>query len=163
MIVLGANILIPALLGKRVWQLLEITNMASGFTRRKFRMATQKYLPPLLYKRGKSDTDVPAALTYLQFLIKAIGQDAHGLFEAEARQRLRSRDQEDWPVLATALSLSCAIWTEVTDFFGAGVAVWTSDRVEIFLKEQSRLRDSEEILAIRKKRDIPSNHQLQRS
>ena len=48
-------------------------------------------------------------------------------------------------MLATALSLSCAICTEDTDFFGAGVAVWTSDRVDIFLKEQSKLRDSEEI------------------
>jgi hypothetical protein len=35
-------------------------------------------------------------------------------------------------VLAVALSLSCDIWTEDTDFFGTGVAVWTSDRVEIF-------------------------------
>ena len=39
-------------------------------------------------------------------------------------------------MLATALALSCAIWTEDTDFFGTGIAVWTSDRIEIFLKEQ---------------------------
>jgi hypothetical protein len=37
---------------------------------------------------------------------------------------------------AAALALSCAIWTEDTDFFGSGIAVWTSDRIEIFLKEQ---------------------------
>lgn len=65
------------------------------------------------------------------------------MFEAEARRRLRGRDEEDWPVLAAALSLSCAIWTEDTDFFGTGVAVWTSDRVEIFLKEQSEQADLE--------------------
>jgi predicted nucleic acid-binding protein len=65
--------------------------------------------------------------------------------EAEARQRLRGRDEEDWPVLAAALSLSCAIWTEDTDFFGTGVAVWTSDRVEIFLKEQSEAGDLGEV------------------
>ena len=47
-----------------------------------------------------------------------------------------SRDEEDWPVLAAALALSCAVWTEDTDFFGSGIAVWTSDRIEIFLKEQ---------------------------
>ena len=39
-------------------------------------------------------------------------------------------------MLAAALALSCAIWTEDTDFFGSGIAVWTSDRIEIFLKEQ---------------------------
>lgn len=69
----------------------------------------EKYLPALLSKRGKSDTDVPTALAYLQSLIEPIGQEAYSLFEAEARQRLRNRDEENWPVLATALSLSWAI------------------------------------------------------
>jgi predicted nucleic acid-binding protein len=89
----------------------------------------------LLRKKGKPDTDLPAALSYLQSLIQPILQDSYGLFEEEARQRLRGRDEEDWPVLAAALALSCAIWTEDTDFFGTGIAVWTSDRIEIFLKE----------------------------
>jgi hypothetical protein len=31
-----------------------------------------KYLPALLIKRGKSDTDVPAALAYLQDLVQPI-------------------------------------------------------------------------------------------
>jgi hypothetical protein len=48
-------------------------------------------------------------------------------------------------VLAAALSLSCDIWSEDTDFFGTGVAVWTSDRVEIFLKEQSKPGDLEDV------------------
>ena len=48
-------------------------------------------------------------------------------------QRLKKRDEEDWPVLATALALECPIWTEDADFFGAGVATWTTDRVELLL------------------------------
>jgi len=51
---------------------------------------------------------------------------------------LRGRDEEDWPVLATALAMASAIWTEDTDFFGTGIAVWTSNRIEIFLKTQSK-------------------------
>ena len=90
----------------------------------------------MLRKRGKPDVDLPAALSYLQSLIQPILQDSYALFEEEARQRLRGRDEEDWPVLAAALALSCAVWTEDTDFFGSGIAVWTSDRIEIFLKEQ---------------------------
>jgi len=101
-------------------------------------------LPALLSKRGKPNDDVPATVAYLRSLIEPIGAETYSLFEADARQRLRGRDEEDWPVLAAALSLSCAIWTEDTDFFGAGVAVWTSDRVEIFLKEQSKAEDLEE-------------------
>ena len=143
MIVLDANILIRAVLGKRVRQLLET------YTTHRIRLYAPevayadavKYLPALLIKRGKSETDVPAALAYLQSLIEPISQEGYGLFEADSRQRLRGRDEDDWPVLAAALSLSCAIWTEDTDFFGTGVAAWTSDRVEIFLKEQSEHGD----------------------
>ena len=148
MIVLDANILIRAVLGKRVRQLLE-TYAVHGIRFYAPEVAyadAAKYLPALLTKRGKSSNDVSATLAYLQTLIEPIGEEAFGLFETEARQRLRGRDEEDWPVLATALSLSCGIWTEDTDFFGTGVAIWTSDRVEIFLKEQSKSSDpSEEI------------------
>ncbi|MCC6367466.1 MAG: nucleotide-binding protein, partial [Bryobacterales bacterium] len=42
-------------------------------------------------------------------------------------------DEDDWPVLAAALALCCPIWTEDTDFFGCGVATWTTDRVELYL------------------------------
>ena len=147
MIVLDANILIRAVLGKRVRQLLE-TYAVHGVRFYAPEVAyadAKRYLPALLSKLGKSDTDVPAALAYLESLVEPIGQDGYGFFEVEARQRLRGRDEEDWPVLAAALSLSCDIWTEDTDFFGAGVAVWTSDRVEIFLKEQSKSADVDEI------------------
>jgi len=98
----------------------------------------------LLRKRGKPDVDLPAAFAYLQSLIQPILQDSYGLFEEEARQRLRGRDEEDWPVLATALALSCAIWTEDTDFFGTGIAIWTSDRIEIFLKEQLKSLEADD-------------------
>jgi predicted nucleic acid-binding protein len=147
MIVLDANILIRAVLGKRVRQLLE-TYAAHGIRFYAPEVAfadAAEYLPALLAKRGMSISDVPATLAYLQSLIEPIGEEAYGLFEADARQRLRGRDEEDWPVLAAALSLSCAIWTEDTDFFGTGVAVWTSDRVEIFLREQSKSTDAEEV------------------
>ena len=64
-----------------------------------------------------------------------MGTDIYGEFETKARERLAGRDPEDWPILASALALGCAIWTEDTDFFGCGVATWTSDRVLMFLSE----------------------------
>jgi len=42
----------------------------------------------------------------------------------------RIRDPADWPALALALQLECAIWTEDQDFFGTGVATWTTATVE---------------------------------
>lgn len=147
MIVLDANILIRAVLGKRVRQLLETyaTRGIRFYTPDVAYTDAERYLPALLSKRGKPDVDLLATLAYLQSLIEPINHDSYGLFEEEARQRLRGRDEEDWPVLAAALSLFSAIWTEDTDFFGTGVAVWTSDRVEIFLKKQSEHTDTEEV------------------
>jgi predicted nucleic acid-binding protein len=74
-------------------------------------------------------------LAELAVLIGCIDAEIYGPFETAARQRLQRRDEEDWPVLATALALECPIWTEDADFFGAGVATWTTDRVELLLRE----------------------------
>ena len=52
--------------------------------------------------------------------------------------------EEGWPVLAAALALNCAIWTEDTDFFGTGASVWTTNRVEISLKAQTKSLKIEE-------------------
>jgi predicted nucleic acid-binding protein len=93
-------------------------------------------LPPLLAKKGKPVADVSAAIEYLQHIVEPVDQEFYVLFEADARQRLRGRDEDDWPVLATALGLACPVWTEDSDFFGMGIAVWTTSRVEIFLQAQ---------------------------
>jgi predicted nucleic acid-binding protein len=66
-------------------------------------------------------------------LADLVTSDLYGDYEVEARKRLGTRDPEDWPILASALALGCPIWTEDADFFGCGVATWTSNRVEIFL------------------------------
>ena len=72
-------------------------------------------------------------LSSLEEIIQLVDLETYGSFEQTARTRLASRDLEDWPVLATALALRSAIRTEDNDFFGAGVATWTTDRVELFL------------------------------
>ena len=141
MIVLDANILIRAVLGRRVRQILE------AYAARGVHFYTPdvafddacKYLPPLLKKRGKPDTDLAASIQYLQRLIVPIDRELYRTFEDEARGRLRGRDENDWPVVATALALACGVWTEDTDFFGTGVPVWTTNRIEIFLEAQVKL------------------------
>lgn len=56
-------------------------------------------------------------------------------FETAARERLVLRDLDDWPALALALAVNAPVWTEDTDFFGTGVATWTTRNVEIYLGE----------------------------
>ena len=62
-----------------------------------------------------------------------VSRDLYGDFEAEARKRLAARDPDDWPILAAALALDCPIWTGHADFFGCGVATWTSASIDSFL------------------------------
>ena len=80
----------------------------------------------------------------MRISVEPVDCDLYQLYEEDARERLRGRDEENWPVLAAALALNCAIWTEDTDFFGTGAAVWATGRVEIFLKAQGRLSKAEE-------------------
>ncbi len=138
MIVLDANILIRAILGRHVRQLLEqYSPQGIRFYAPDMAYAdAAEYLPSLLKKKGQPATDVEAALDYLQQFIEPVEQESYSLFENEAKQRLQGHDEEDWPILAAALALACPIWTEDQDFFGAGVATWTTNRVEFFLEAQ---------------------------
>jgi predicted nucleic acid-binding protein len=136
MVVLDANILIRAVLGRRVREILE-----AHFTRVRFFAPdaafaeAREHLPEIFRKRGIKPEAAVAVLDELLVLIGCIDAEIYGPFEASARQRLQKRDEDDWPVLATALALECPIWTEDADFFGAGVATWTTDRVELLLRE----------------------------
>ena len=146
MIVLDANILIRAVLGRRVRHIIDTY---SGRDVRFFAPDiafddAQKYLPQLLKKRGIPHSDLPSVFEYLRNVIEPVNRELYGALEDEARQRLRGRDENDWPVLASALGLACGVWTEDKDFFGTGVAVWTTDRIEILLKKLPRVGDSKD-------------------
>jgi predicted nucleic acid-binding protein len=146
MIVLDANILIRAVLGRRVWQLID-TYASRGVRFFAPDVAfddAEKYLPLLLKKRGLPHADISTSLEYLRNFIEPIAPELYSVFESEARQRLRDRDESDWPILATALALTCPVWTEDADFFGTGVAVWTTSRIEIFFQEQARSLESQQ-------------------
>jgi predicted nucleic acid-binding protein len=102
MIVLDANILIRAVLGRRVRHLLD-TYTAHGVRFYAPDVAfvdAQKYLPPLLAKKGKPVADVSAAIEYLQHIVEPVDQEFYVLFEADARQRLCGRDEDDWNLLS---------------------------------------------------------------
>ena len=146
MLVLDANILVRAVLGKRVRQLLETyTVQGVGFYAPEVAFAdAERYLPALLLKRGKSTEDLAVALEYLRSFVRPLSGDTFSGYETAARQRLRGRDEEDWPILAAALSLACGGWTEDTDFFGTGVAMWTTDRLELYLSMNVKGSESRE-------------------
>ena len=87
----------------------------------------------LVIKRGGEPGKALRLLRSLAALGAVVSREVYAEFETEARKRLASRDPDDWPILAAALALGCPIWTEDTDFFGCGVATWTSASIESFL------------------------------
>jgi predicted nucleic acid-binding protein len=135
-LVLDANILVRAVLGKRVRDVLEThCGEVSFFVPEAAYAEAEEHLPRLVVKRGGDPEKSLALLCTLKGLVELIGSDVYGEFEPEARERLGRRDPDDWPILASALALRCPIWTEDADFFGCGVATWTSDRVKVYLRE----------------------------
>ncbi|SRR5437588_8657389 len=134
MLVIDANILIRSILGTRVRTLLaKYGATVEFFTSDTAYAEARKHLPKILTKRRIPVEPALSLLESLQQVVQPVELDAYQGFEQEARQRLSERDLEDWPVLATALALRCPIWTEDRDFFGTGVATWTTDRIELFL------------------------------
>ena len=135
-LVLDANILVRAVLGERVRAVIgAYAEAVSFFVPEAAYAEAEEHLPTLVVKRGGDPEKAFALLRSLRLLVVLIGREVYGELEADARERLATRDPEDWPILASALALGCPIWTEDTDFFGCGVATWTSDRALMFLRE----------------------------
>jgi predicted nucleic acid-binding protein len=133
-VVVDANILIRAVLGQRVRRILEAhAEDVSFFVPDSAYREAEEHLGTLIAKRGGDPAKAVTVLRSVAALGAIVDREAYGDFEAEARRRLGARDPEDWPVLAAALALACPIWTEDTDFFGCGVATWTSSTIAVFL------------------------------
>jgi predicted nucleic acid-binding protein len=70
--------------------------------------------------------------------IVILDEGINAALEDEARER-SLRDPGDWPVVATALALTAGIWTNDNDFLGTGVATWTTDTLQRWLRRQPDL------------------------
>ena len=93
----------------------------------------RKYLPALLTKRGVDPIPAMLVLDALERIVHPVDMEVYGGLQQQALRRIEMRDADDWPVLACAMVLGCPVWTEDADFFGTGVATWTTDRIALFL------------------------------
>jgi predicted nucleic acid-binding protein len=136
MLVLDANILIRAVLG--LWVLFLLRKYAGQVEflapDTAFQEAREQ-LPGILERRKVPVDPAMATLDLVAGLVQTVESETYTRFEALARERIDRRDEDDWPILASALALDCPIWTKDTDFFGCGVATWTTDRVELYLEK----------------------------
>jgi predicted nucleic acid-binding protein len=133
-IVLDANILIRAVLGTRVLELIQAHADTVKFFAPDVAYAdARKYLPALLKKRGVDPIPAMLVLDALERIVHPVDMEVYGGLQQQALRRIEMRDADDWPVLACAMVLGCPVWTEDADFFGTGVATWTTDRIALFL------------------------------
>jgi predicted nucleic acid-binding protein len=75
------------------------------------------------------------AMDRLAGIVESIHASLYAKHEMEARLQISAGDESNWPIVGAALLLNCPVWTDDRDFFGSGVATWTTASVEVFLGE----------------------------
>ncbi len=135
-VVVDANILLRAVFGNRVRQILErYENEVNFYAPEACFQDAKKYIPAVAARRS---IDVDLAFSVLDGvgrLVEPVDATLYQEFEERARERMNPRDAADWPIAALALLLKSPIWTEDQDFFGSGLEVWTTDRIEICFRQ----------------------------
>lgn len=134
-LVLDANILIRAVLGRRVRELIaRYCDEVAFYVAESNYEEAAAYLAELAPARGIAEEIWRQALDTVMAAVQIVGLEELAPAEQAARARIARRDEDDWPALAAAMQFDCPVWTEDADFFGAGVSTWTSDNVEIYLR-----------------------------
>lgn len=128
MIILDANILVSAVLGRAV-PLALADALGRGVP---FAVTEAQILEAgrvLVDKIGLTIAEAARGLDAVTAAVMPLGPEFYAPMESAARGRLHERGQSDWPVLAAALASQGAIWSHDRDFFGVGVPVWSSRNV----------------------------------
>jgi predicted nucleic acid-binding protein len=134
-LVLDANILLRAVLGQRVRELLEaFEDTVTFYSPDVCFDDARKYIPDVSSRRRIDPLPGLAVLEEVSNIVESVDQSLYEDFETVALARVTPRDPDDWPVVAVALLLDFPIWTEDQDFFGSGIATWTTDHVELYLR-----------------------------
>lgn len=82
--------------------------------------------------RTVADPLVARCLEAVEANVVVLDAAIYAAVEDEGRAR-SLRDPKDWPVVATALALAAAIWTNDNDFLGTGVPTWTTESLQRWL------------------------------
>ncbi len=137
-IVLDANIIIRSVFGAKVSKLMaSVAERVCFLTPDVCLEDAEKYIPKIAASKGLDMALLGEGFTRLSNIVEIVPASLYSRHESEAIKRIKQRDLDDWPILATALLFNCPIWTEDRDFFGTGVPTWTSDRVHLYFALES--------------------------
>jgi predicted nucleic acid-binding protein len=131
-LVVDANILIRGCLGVRVRTLIaNYADRVDFFVAEANLAEAADYIADLANEKNLDEAVCTEALISLMRIVQLV--ENRVLESARDEALARIRDADDWPALALGLQLECAIWTEDKDFFGNGIATWTTRTVERYL------------------------------
>jgi predicted nucleic acid-binding protein len=117
-LVLDANILVRAVFGVRVRQILETYEDATAFYSPDACFSEAKGYIPDLAKRRRVDSQLAQSmLEHISRIVEPVDKSLYESHEKLARERIEHRDPRDWPVISVAMLLDIPIWTEDQDFF----------------------------------------------
>lgn len=135
-LVLDANILLRGVFGTRVRSLLESYEDAAAFYAPDVCWVdARRYIPDFATRRNFNPATGLVVLDQLARIVNIVDRSLYEEFEEISRARIALRDLDDWPIVATALLLEAPIWTEDQDFFGSGMATWTTANIELYLRD----------------------------
>ena len=83
--------------------------------------------------RDLGDQLAAACRAAVEANVVILDEAIYSALEDEARAR-SLRDPRDWPVVASAIALGAAVWTNDNDFLGTGVATWTTETLQLWLQ-----------------------------
>jgi len=128
-IVLDANILVSAVLGKQVKRALRAAiERGVGFGVPKPQVIEAEAV--LREEIGLTHDEAVEHLRVILRLIQLLDEEFYASAETAARERLHARGQSDWPVLAAALAAGGGVWSHDKDFFGVGAPVWSTRNLQ---------------------------------
>lgn len=86
------------------------------------------------FSQDQVQTLVATALATARQSLQVISDYWLESFKPSAIWRI-PQDANDWPTVALALATDAGIWSEDRDYFGCGVATWTTQVLDCYLKE----------------------------
>jgi predicted nucleic acid-binding protein len=135
--VVDANILLRGIFGKSASDILSRYEDVEFYAPGHCLLEARKNVPTIA-KWKQVDAGNAIQLLDQMFddgMVVLVHHSFYDHLKKQACARVAKHDPKDWPVIATALFLSAPIWTEDKDFFGSGIATWTTDRIEIYFQE----------------------------
>lgn len=124
--IVDANVMVSALLGRSLPLLAEARDRGISL----YAPVRQFIEARAVIDRIAGDGNGVGAVQRLLHLVDPIPDEVFASNEDGARQRLHSGGQSDWPVLASAMATGMDVWSNDTDFFGTGVAIWSTPNIK---------------------------------